>query len=126
MNSVVRAGHLAPYFKASSQVVSNGLKPAVVIHTPADRLVSQPLPSTSTVQSLHGALPIQRLKATTGVGGKFSIIINCVVLFLILVIEENLYYITPCQYIFQCQPKCVLLIRISLSRTSLRTVARRL
>ncbi|XP_059058108.1 cytochrome b-c1 complex subunit Rieske, mitochondrial [Achroia grisella] len=62
MTSVVRAGHLAPYFKATTQVVSNGLKPAVVVVTPVDKLVVQPLPKTSTVQSLHGALPIQGLK----------------------------------------------------------------
>lgn len=68
MTSVVRAGHLAPYFKATSQVVANGLKPAVVVHSPADKLVVQPLPKTSTVHSLHGSLPIQGLKATGGVG----------------------------------------------------------
>lgn len=66
MTSVVRAGHLAPYFKATSQVVANGLKPAVVVATPADKLVVQPLPKTSTVQSLHGALPIQGLKVKSG------------------------------------------------------------
>lgn len=68
MNSVVRAGQLSPYFKATSTVVANGLKPAVVVHTPSDKLVSQPLPKTSTVHSLHGSLPIRSLKATTGVG----------------------------------------------------------
>lgn len=63
MNSVVRAGHLAPYFKASSSTISNGLKPVVAVATPVDKLVSQTLPITSTVQSLHGSLPIQGLKA---------------------------------------------------------------
>ncbi|CAG4976229.1 unnamed protein product [Parnassius apollo] len=62
MTSVARAGHLAPYFKATSQVVSNGLKPVVAVPNPVDKLVAQPLPKTSTVQSLHGALPIQGLK----------------------------------------------------------------
>ncbi|XP_013135931.1 PREDICTED: cytochrome b-c1 complex subunit Rieske, mitochondrial [Papilio polytes] len=62
MTSVARAGHLAPYFKATSQVVANGLKPVVAVPTPVDKLVVQPLPKTSTVQSLHGALPIQGLK----------------------------------------------------------------
>lgn len=64
MTSVTRAGHLAPFFKATSNVVANGLKPLVVVPTPADKLVSQPLPKTSTVQSLHGALPVQNLKIT--------------------------------------------------------------
>ncbi|CAK1544328.1 unnamed protein product [Leptosia nina] len=63
MTSVVRAGHLAPYFKASSTVLSNGLKPVVVVATPVDKLVTQPLAHTSTVQTLHGSLPIQGLKA---------------------------------------------------------------
>ncbi|XP_047514992.1 cytochrome b-c1 complex subunit Rieske, mitochondrial [Pieris napi] len=62
MTSVVRAGHLAPYFKASSSVISNGLKPVSAVATPVDKLVSQSLPYTSTVQSLHGSLPIQGLK----------------------------------------------------------------
>ncbi|XP_028175600.1 cytochrome b-c1 complex subunit Rieske, mitochondrial [Ostrinia furnacalis] len=66
MTSVVRAGHLAPYFKASSPVVSNGLKIAAAVHTPADKLVVKPLPKTSTVQTLHGALPIQGLKVKAG------------------------------------------------------------
>ncbi|XP_053603702.1 cytochrome b-c1 complex subunit Rieske, mitochondrial [Plodia interpunctella] len=60
MTSVSRAGHLAPYFKASTTVVGNGLKPAVVVPTPVDKLVAQPLAKTSTVQSLYG--PIQGLK----------------------------------------------------------------
>ncbi|KAL4712964.1 hypothetical protein ACJJTC_012034 [Scirpophaga incertulas] len=63
MNSVVRAGHLAPYFKASSPVVSNGLKIAAAVPIPVDKSVVKPLPKTSTVQSMHGALPIQGLKA---------------------------------------------------------------
>ncbi|XP_075992720.1 Rieske iron-sulfur protein [Anticarsia gemmatalis] len=62
MTSVVRAGHLAPYFKASSSVVSNGLKPLVVVPTPSDKVLIHPLPKTSTVQSMHGSLPIQGLK----------------------------------------------------------------
>ncbi|CAH2067468.1 unnamed protein product, partial [Iphiclides podalirius] len=62
MNSVARAGHLAPYFKASSQVVANGLKPVIPVPSSVDHFVTQPLPKTSTVQSLHGALPIQGLK----------------------------------------------------------------
>ncbi|CAG4943290.1 unnamed protein product [Colias eurytheme] len=62
MTSVVRAGHLAPYFKATSNVLTNGLKPVVAVATPADKLVAQALPNTSTVQSLHGSLPIQSLK----------------------------------------------------------------
>lgn len=66
MNSVVRAGHLAPYFKSSSQVVANGLKPLVVVATPSEKLVVEPLPKTSTVQSLHGSLPIQGLKIKVG------------------------------------------------------------
>lgn len=95
MNSVARAGHLSPYFKATSQVVANGLKPAVVVYTPANKLVSEPLPKTSTVHSLYGSLPIQGLKATTGVGGKFS---NHLLLCTSSISnnnEENLYYITP-------------------------------
>lgn len=70
MTSVVRAGHLAPYFKASSNVLTNGLKPAVVVATPVDKLVIKPLPQTSTVQSLHGALPIQGLKVKHSNRGK--------------------------------------------------------
>lgn len=62
MTSVARAGHLAPYFKATCTVVSNGLKPVAVAPTPVDKTVVQPLPKTSTVQSLNGALPIQNLK----------------------------------------------------------------
>lgn len=62
MTSVARAGHLAPYFKATCNVVSNGLKPVVAVPTPAEKLVVQPLPKTSTVQSMNGALPIQNLK----------------------------------------------------------------
>ncbi|XP_041979682.1 cytochrome b-c1 complex subunit Rieske, mitochondrial [Aricia agestis] len=62
MTSVVRAGHLAPYFKATSNVLTNGLKPVVAVPSPADKLVVQPLPKTSTVQSLNGALPINSLK----------------------------------------------------------------
>lgn len=70
MNSVVRAGHLAPYFKASSPVVSNGLKVAAAVPTQTDKLVVKPLPTTSTVQSLHGALAIQGLKAKAGTKGE--------------------------------------------------------
>lgn len=70
MTSVVRAGHLAPYFKSTSTVVSNGLKPLVAIPTPKEKLVTEPLPKTSTVQSLHGSLPIQGLKARAGLSGK--------------------------------------------------------
>ncbi|KAJ8726635.1 hypothetical protein PYW07_001333 [Mythimna separata] len=63
MTSVTRAGHLAPYFKASSSVVANGLKPLVVAPTSNEKVLVHPLPKTSTVQSLHGALPLQGLKA---------------------------------------------------------------
>lgn len=73
MTSVVRAGHLAPYFKATSQVVSNGLKPVVAVHTPVDKTVYQPLPKTSTVHSLHGSLPIQGMKAVNGLGVKSQV-----------------------------------------------------
>ncbi|VVD01981.1 cytochrome b-c1 complex subunit Rieske, mitochondrial [Leptidea sinapis] len=62
MTSVVRAGHLAPFFKASSNVLTNGLKPAVAVAVSSDKVVAQPLPHISTVQSLHGSLPIQGLK----------------------------------------------------------------
>lgn len=70
MTSVTRAGHLAPYFKASSPVISNGLKPLVVAYTPSEKVIVHPLPKTSTVQSLHGSLPIQGLKAKAGGRGK--------------------------------------------------------
>lgn len=74
MTSVTRAGHLAPYFKATSSVVSNGLKPLVVAHTPAEKVLVHPLPKTSTVESLHGSLPIQGLKArVNGRGELFSL-----------------------------------------------------
>lgn len=73
MTSVVRAGHLAPYFKATSSVVSNGLKPVTVVHTPSDKVIVHPQPKRSTVQSLHGSLPIQSLKASVnGRGELFS------------------------------------------------------
>ncbi|XP_063376609.1 cytochrome b-c1 complex subunit Rieske, mitochondrial [Cydia fagiglandana] len=62
MTSVVRAGHLAPYFKSTSQVVSNGLRPLVAVPVSNEKIVAQPLPKASTVQSLHGSLPIQGLK----------------------------------------------------------------
>lgn len=71
MTSVTRAGHLAPYFKATSQVVANGLKPAVVVATPVDKLVVKPLPKTSTVQSLYGALPIQGLKVKSNSSSEY-------------------------------------------------------
>lgn len=70
MTSVARAGHLAPYFKASCNVISNGIKPVVAVPTSTENLVAQPLPKTSTVQSLHGALPIQNLKVKHGTRGK--------------------------------------------------------
>ncbi|KAG6441178.1 cytochrome b-c1 complex subunit Rieske, mitochondrial [Manduca sexta] len=73
MNSVVRAGHLAPFFKSSSQVVSNGLKPVVAVAVPADKLVTQPLPKTSTVHSLHGSLPIQGLKVKASAGAQVQV-----------------------------------------------------
>ncbi|OWR49045.1 cytochrome b-c1 complex subunit Rieske, mitochondrial-like [Danaus plexippus] len=66
MTSVARAGHLAPFFKASCSITNNGLKPVVAIAAPAEKLVVQPLPKTSTVQSLHGALPVQSLKVRHG------------------------------------------------------------
>lgn len=66
MNSVVRAGHLAPYFKSSTQVVANSLKPLVVVPTPSEKTVVLPLPKTSTVETLHGSLPIQGLKVKAG------------------------------------------------------------
>ncbi|XP_013201216.1 cytochrome b-c1 complex subunit Rieske, mitochondrial [Amyelois transitella] len=72
MTSVARAGHLAPYFKASTTVVGNGLKPAVVVATPVDKLVTQPLPKTTTVQTLYGALPIQGLRPTSKSSGTFQ------------------------------------------------------
>ncbi|XP_072937121.1 cytochrome b-c1 complex subunit Rieske, mitochondrial [Epargyreus clarus] len=62
MTSVVRAGHLAPYFKATTSVLTNGIKPLVAVPVPSDTVIAQPLPSTSTVQSLHGSLPVQGLK----------------------------------------------------------------
>lgn len=80
MNSVVRAGHLAPYFKSSSQVVSNSLKPIVVVATPNEKLVVQPLPKTSTVQSLHGSLPIQGLKLKVGTRGESLTVYYCVLI----------------------------------------------
>lgn len=70
MNSVVRAGHLAPYFKASSPVVSNGLKVVAAVPTPTEKLVVKPLPKTSTVHSMHGALAIQGVKVTAGTKGE--------------------------------------------------------
>lgn len=70
MNSVVRAGHLAPYFKSSTQVVANSLKPLVVVPTPSEKTVVLPLPKTSTVETLHGSLPIQGLKVKAGTRGK--------------------------------------------------------
>lgn len=69
MTSVVRAGHLAPFFKSASPVVSNGLKPLVVAYAASEKIVVQPLPKTSTVQSLHGSLPLQRLKHKAGYSG---------------------------------------------------------
>lgn len=77
MTSVVRAGHLAPFFKATSQVVANGLKPVVAVHAPTEKSVVQPLPKTSTVHSLHGSLPIQGLKAIAGVGGELFMYSYC-------------------------------------------------
>ena len=75
MTSVVRAGHLAPYFKASSSVVSNGLKPLVVVPPAKEKVLVHPLPKTSTVQSLHGALPVQGLKVkVSGRGELFSLL----------------------------------------------------
>lgn len=74
MTSVARAGHLAPYFKASTSVVSNGLKPTVVAYTAPEKVLVHPLPKTSTVQSLHGALPIQGLKAVAGGRGELSLL----------------------------------------------------
>lgn len=62
MTSVVRAGHLAPFFKSTSQVVSNGLKVTTAFPMSGDKIVVEPSPKTSTVQSLHGALPISGLK----------------------------------------------------------------
>lgn len=86
MTSVVRAGHLAPYFKSTSTVVSNGLKPLVAVPTPNEKLVVQPLPKTTTVQALHGSLPKKGLKAQAGLFGKFPSFLfpkfplkNCVV-----------------------------------------------
>lgn len=38
----------------------------MVVPIPADKLVTEPLPKTSTVQSLQGALPVQALKAKIG------------------------------------------------------------
>lgn len=67
MNSIARAGHLAPYFKHTTSVVSNGLKPAVVVVVPSDNLVVQPLPKASTPHAMHGALAIQGLKVKCGV-----------------------------------------------------------
>lgn len=75
MTSVVRAGHLAPYFKSTSQVVSNGLKVAAAVPTPVEKIVVEPLPKTSTVQSLHGALPISGLKAKVNARCKFILLI---------------------------------------------------
>lgn len=67
MNSIARAGHLAPYFKHTTSVVSNGLKPAVIVVTPSDKLVVQPLPKASTPHAMHGALAIQGLKVKCGI-----------------------------------------------------------
>lgn len=91
MTSVVRAGHLAPYFKATSQVVGNGLKPVVVVATSSDKLVSKPLPQTSTVQALHGALPIQGLKVKCNATREFSapyLYCNCEN-FLVIMMENH-------------------------------------
>lgn len=63
MTPVVRAGHLAPYFKASSSVVSNGLKPVTAVYVSSEKMIMSSQPKTSTVQFMHGALPIQGLKA---------------------------------------------------------------
>lgn len=70
MTAVARAGHLAPYFKATSQVVSTGLKPVVVVAAfPSEKVIAYSQPKTSTVQTLHGSLPINGLKATSGSAG---------------------------------------------------------
>lgn len=71
MNSIARAGHLAPYFKHTTSVVSNGLKPAVVVVTPSDKLMVQPLPKASTPHAMHGALAIQGLKVKCGTSRKY-------------------------------------------------------
>ncbi|RVE48706.1 hypothetical protein evm_006672 [Chilo suppressalis] len=73
MTAVVRAGHLAPYFKASAPVVSNGLKIVAAVPTPVDKLVVKPLENTSTVQSLHGALPVQGLKPKCSTRAPFQV-----------------------------------------------------
>jgi hypothetical protein len=74
MTSVVRAGHLAPFFKASSPVVANGLKIAAAVPITTDKMVVKPLPNTTTVHTLHGALPIQGLRPKCSTHGEVSIL----------------------------------------------------
>lgn len=71
MTAVARAGNLAPYFKSTSQVVSSSLRPLVAVPTSSEKIVAQPLPTTSTVQALHGSLPINGLKVKSGLSGEF-------------------------------------------------------
>lgn len=123
MTSVVRAGHLAPFFKSTSQVVANGLKPVAAVHAPIEKSVVQPLPKTSTVHSLHGSLPIRGLKARAGVGGELFIEFYCdATVQKVMFLGGKSCYITPCH--FQCQVRCVSRTRISATLTSLHTVAR--
>lgn len=77
MNSIARAGHLSPYFKHTTSVVSNGLKPAVVVFTPSDKLVLQPLPKASTPHAMHGSLAIQGLKVKCGTKREYCETSSC-------------------------------------------------
>lgn len=81
MNSIARAGHLAPYFKHSTSVVSNGLKPAVVVHIPSDKMVLQPQPKASTPHAMHGALAIQGLKVKCDIRREYHNMISSIIKF---------------------------------------------
>lgn len=96
MTSVARAGHLAPFFKASSQVVSSGIKPLVAaVPISTEKVTAQPLPKTTTVHALHGSLPIRGLKVRCGPTGRFILVFSVYKsVKLRYIIEENSYYIT--------------------------------
>ena len=72
INVVTKSGNLAPYLKASSQVVANGLKPAAaaaIVHK--DTVVQQPGIPTSS-HTLNKALVNGPFRVVSGPTGRHS------------------------------------------------------
>lgn len=73
INVIARASNVAPYFKATTQSVSSGLKPiATAIPVKCEKLRVQSVSHTFTKQRLNEVLFTGKIGIQSGVAGYFN------------------------------------------------------